>query len=143
MGSLDMEPFCMPWDKGIVGMVAMEGQIVNLPGLQLLRSSCLLLLCGKSNYVLNICHIMLVSSMYNTYNDIIAVKLYYKLCGLCCLDIFYLLTQCFRRPDAHSHPAFDGEIEKKTGYTVKGLLSLPVKSPSAHPSTTSRRFQAV
>eukprot|EP00913_Durusdinium_trenchii_P000619 g572.t1 len=61
VGSLDMEPFCMDWDKGIVGMVANEGQVVNLP-------------------------------------------------------------------DAHSHPAFDGEIEKKTGYRVKGLLSLPVKS---------------
>ncbi|CAK9043062.1 unnamed protein product [Durusdinium trenchii] len=32
VGSLDMEPFCMDWDKGIVGMVANEGQVVNLPG---------------------------------------------------------------------------------------------------------------
>ena len=61
VGSLDMEPFKLDWDKGIVGMVANEGQIVNLE-------------------------------------------------------------------DAHSHPSFDGEIEKKTGYRVKGLLSLPVKS---------------
>eukprot|EP00439_Symbiodinium_sp_Y106_P084740 s202_g26.t1 len=61
VGSLDMEPFCQPWDKGIVGMVATEGKMVNLA-------------------------------------------------------------------DAHDHPAFDGEIEKKTGYTVKGILSLPVKS---------------
>lgn len=61
VGSLDMEPFKLDWAKGIVGMVANEGQIVNLP-------------------------------------------------------------------DAHDHPAFDGEIEKKTGYRVKGLLSLPVKS---------------
>eukprot|EP00438_Fugacium_kawagutii_P010836 Skav201516 [mRNA] locus=scaffold1623:62734:65970:+ [translate_table: standard] len=66
------EPFKLEWGKGIVGMVANEGKIVNLP-------------------------------------------------------------------DAHDHPAFDGEIEKKTGYRgvptsaaliaeVKGLLSLPVKS---------------
>eukprot|EP00435_Cladocopium_sp_Y103_P004208 s2954_g1.t1 len=55
------EPFKLDWAKGIVGMVANEGQIVNLP-------------------------------------------------------------------DAHDHPSFDGEIEKKTGYRVKGLLSLPVKS---------------
>lgn len=61
VGSLDMEPFKLDWAKGIVGMVANEGQIVNLP-------------------------------------------------------------------DAHDHPAFDGEIEKKTDYRVKGLLSLPVKS---------------
>jgi len=61
VGSLDMEPFCQPWDRGIVGMVATEGKMVNLA-------------------------------------------------------------------DAHDHPAFDGEIEKKTGYRVKGILSLPVKS---------------
>eukprot|EP00931_Biecheleriopsis_adriatica_P089170 TRINITY_DN63338_c0_g1_i1.p1 TRINITY_DN63338_c0_g1~~TRINITY_DN63338_c0_g1_i1.p1 ORF type:complete len:654 (-),score=111.23 TRINITY_DN63338_c0_g1_i1:64-2025(-) len=30
VGSLDMEPFSMPWDKGIVGMVATEGKMVNL-----------------------------------------------------------------------------------------------------------------
>ncbi|CAE7371962.1 unnamed protein product, partial [Symbiodinium microadriaticum] len=30
VGSLDMEPFCQPWDKGIVGMVATEGKMVNL-----------------------------------------------------------------------------------------------------------------
>ena len=26
------EPFCQPWDKGIVGMVATEGKMVNLAG---------------------------------------------------------------------------------------------------------------
>eukprot|EP00440_Ansanella_granifera_P050728 gb/GFBE01054979.1/.p1 GENE.gb/GFBE01054979.1/~~gb/GFBE01054979.1/.p1 ORF type:complete len:653 (+),score=98.07 gb/GFBE01054979.1/:1-1959(+) len=30
VGALDMEPFSMPWDKGIVGMVATQGKMVNL-----------------------------------------------------------------------------------------------------------------
>ncbi|CAJ1396913.1 unnamed protein product [Effrenium voratum] len=68
VGSLDMMPFNMPWDKGIVGMVATEGKLVNLQ-------------------------------------------------------------------DAHSHPAFDPEIEKKTGYVVKGLISLPLKSTMNHEKT--------
>jgi len=60
VGSLDMKPFNMPWDKGIVGEVAITGQVVNLG-------------------------------------------------------------------DAHEHAAFDSTVEKRTGYIVKAMLSVPIK----------------
>ena len=49
---LTEEPFCMPWDKGIVGMVANEGQIVNLPGARKGRWKCLTATpCGGTSWL--------------------------------------------------------------------------------------------
>lgn len=60
VGSVDLEPFSIPWDQGIVGLVAHDGKLINLA-------------------------------------------------------------------DAHAHKSFDPSVEKRTGYAVKTLLSLPIK----------------
>eukprot|EP00930_Biecheleria_cincta_P032000 TRINITY_DN22203_c0_g1_i1.p1 TRINITY_DN22203_c0_g1~~TRINITY_DN22203_c0_g1_i1.p1 ORF type:complete len:625 (-),score=107.21 TRINITY_DN22203_c0_g1_i1:202-2076(-) len=68
VGSVDLEPFSMPWDKGVVGAVAHGGQMLNLP-------------------------------------------------------------------DAHQHESFDNSIEQISGYVVKSLVSIPVKSVLSPEST--------